>query len=131
LISSFVPRLPIDGGRRRSAPGISIRARCHEIVGDGLGLGCVEPRFGFANVTIESVAPVASSVLRLTLTDDSGKRQRGVVFGSERHPLSRQLRTMARRRCHLAARLRGPAHGGRSGIELLIDDAATDEPAAG
>ncbi len=117
-----VGRLDIDGVLNLSAVSPDL-ARIIDGCGP-FGTGNPEPRFGFANVMIEHVATVASGVHKLTLTDDSGKRQRAVVFGHERHPLARQLPELKQRRCHLAARLRGTASGARSAIELQIDDAA-------
>jgi single-stranded-DNA-specific exonuclease len=115
-------RLDIDGVLNLSAVSPEL-ARIIDGCGP-FGAGNPEPRFGFANVMIERVATVASGVHKLTLTDDSGKRQRAVVFGHDRHPLARQLPGLAQRRCHLAARLRGAASGARLAIELQIDDAA-------
>jgi single-stranded-DNA-specific exonuclease len=119
-------RLPIDG--LLSLPSITPElARVIDNCGP-FGSANPEPRFAFADVTIESVASVGTKVLRLLLADDGGKRQGGVVFGGARLPLVQQLQRLSRRRCHLAARLRLSSYGGRQRLELLVDDAAIPAP---
>ncbi|MDZ4134680.1 MAG: DHHA1 domain-containing protein, partial [Paracoccaceae bacterium] len=87
------------------------------------GAASPAPRFAFADQTI-AARRIGENHLRLTLGDDSGARLEAVAFGAFDGPLGPALETAGHQRFHLAGRLEINTWGGRSKVQLRLEDAA-------
>lgn len=81
------------------------------------------PRFAFADVAV-SARRIGDKHLRLTLGDGTSSRLEAVAFGAFDGPLGPALEQTGHRRVHLAGRLELNHWGGRSKVQLRLEDAA-------
>lgn len=81
------------------------------------------PRFAFADVAV-SARRMGDKHLRLTLGDGTSSRLEAVAFGAFDGPLGPALEQTGHRRVHLAGRLELNHWGGRSKVQLRLEDAA-------
>ncbi|NEX47783.1 single-stranded-DNA-specific exonuclease RecJ [Pseudotabrizicola algicola] len=91
------------------------------------GQGAPAPRFAFADI---GVAPrrIGEKHLKLVLSDGMGAQVEAMAFGAFDSPLGPALDGAGHRRFHLAGRLELNHWGGRTKVQLRLDDAA---PASG
>lgn len=87
------------------------------------GQGAPAPRFAFADMAV-SARRIGESHLRLTATGPDGARIEAVAFGAFDGPLGPALEQAGHRRFHLAGRLEINHWGGRSKVQLRLEDAA-------
>ncbi|HER26247.1 MAG TPA: hypothetical protein ENI69_03980 [Rhodospirillales bacterium] len=119
-----VRALHIDGGLKVAGASLSL-AQVLESVGP-YGAGNSEPRFAFASARIAFADAIGKdqSHLRLTITDESGKRLKAIAFGAVETDLGQALLHHGGAPFHIAGKLRINTWQGRSTPQLLIDDAA-------
>ena len=67
---------------------------------------------------------VGESHLRLSFGDGMGTRLEAIAFGAFDGPLGPALENPGHRRFHLAGRLELNSFGGRTRVQLRLDDAA-------
>lgn len=87
------------------------------------GAGAPAPRFAFANQPVTS-RRVGDSHLRLSFGDRGSPRIDAIAFGAFDGPLGPLLHDPGSRRFHLAGRLELNSYGGRTRVQLRLDDAA-------
>ena len=81
------------------------------------------PRFAFADIAV-SARRMGDKHLRLTLGDGTSSRLEAVAFGAFDGPLGPALEQTGHRRVHLAGRLELNHWGGRTKVQLRLEDAA-------
>ncbi len=87
------------------------------------GAAAPAPRFAFADVAV-SARRMGEAHLRLSVDDGAGARFDAVAFGAFDSPLGPTLETPGHRRFHLAGRLELNHWGGRTKVQLRLEDAA-------
>lgn len=87
------------------------------------GASAPAPRFAFADVAVQGKR-MGESHLRLTVSDSAGGRFEAVAFGAFDSPLGPALDNPGHRRFHLAGRLELNHWGGRTKVQLRLEDAA-------
>jgi single-stranded-DNA-specific exonuclease len=87
------------------------------------GASAPAPRFAFADVAV-SGRRMGDSHLRLSFGDGMGARLEAVAFGAFDGPLGPALENPGHRRFHLAGRLELNHWGGRTRVQLRLEDAA-------
>ncbi|WP_102109381.1 single-stranded-DNA-specific exonuclease RecJ [Oceaniglobus roseus] len=88
------------------------------------GMGAPAPRFAFPDVLIHQSRRVGESHLKLTFSDGMGPRLDAIAFGACDGPLAALLSTGQGQRFHLAGRLELNQWGGRTRVQLRLEDAA-------
>ncbi len=87
------------------------------------GAAAPAPRFAFADVAV-SARRMGEAHLRLSVDAGAGARFDAVAFGAFDSPLGPTLETPGHRRFHLAGRLELNHWGGRTKVQLRLEDAA-------
>ena len=87
------------------------------------GQSAPAPRFAFADVAVAS-RRIGDKHLRLSLSDGSGPQLEAMAFGAFDGPLGPALAEPGHRRFHLAGRLELNHWGGRTKVQLRLEDAA-------
>lgn len=87
------------------------------------GQSAPAPRFAFANVAI-SPRRIGDRHLKLTFGDGSGAQVEAMAFGAFDGPLGPALEQPGHRRFHLAGRLELNHWGGRTKVQVKLEDAA-------
>lgn len=87
------------------------------------GQGAPAPRFALAGMAVQA-RRMGETHLRLTARDPGGARIEALAFGAAEGPLGVLLQSPAHARFHLAGRLDRNDWGGRTRIELRLEDAA-------
>ncbi|MBK5946182.1 single-stranded-DNA-specific exonuclease RecJ [Rhodobacter veldkampii DSM 11550] len=88
------------------------------------GQGAPAPRFAFAAMEVTAPRRIGESHLRFSFGDGIGPRIDAVAFGAFDGPLGALLATPGAGRFHLAGRLEINTWGGRSKLQLRLEDAA-------
>ena len=88
------------------------------------GASAPAPRFAFADVAVQA-RRIGSAHLRLTFGDTGGARIDAVAFGAFDGPLGPALENAGHRRFHLAGRLELNTYGGRTKVQLRLEDASS------
>ena len=102
-------------------PSAATMALVEEIEAAGpFGAAAPAPRFGFADQAVQA-RRIGDSHLRLTFGDT---RLEAVAFGAFDGPLGPALLDAGHQRFHLAGRLEINTYGGRSKVQLRLEDAA-------
>jgi single-stranded-DNA-specific exonuclease len=87
------------------------------------GAAAPAPRFAFADQAV-SARRVGESHLRLSFGDGSGPKIDAIAFGAFDGPLGPALENAGHQRFHLAGRLELNSYGGRTRVQLRLEDAA-------
>ena len=87
------------------------------------GASAPAPRFAFADMAV-SARRMGEAHLRVSFGDGLGTKLEAVVFGAFQTPLGEALENAGHQRFHLAGRLEINTWGGRSKVQLRLDDAA-------
>jgi single-stranded-DNA-specific exonuclease len=87
------------------------------------GAGAPAPRFAFADQQV-GARRVGDSHLRISFGDGMGAKIDGIAFGAFDGPLGPMLDNPGAQRFHLAGRLEMNSFGGRSKVQLRLEDAA-------
>ncbi len=119
-----VRALRIDGAVKVAGADLAL-AQILEGVGP-YGAGNSEPRFAIASARIAHADAIGQDQthLRLTLTDDSGKKLKAIAFRAVETDMGQALLHHGGAPFHIAGKLRVNTWQGRSTPQLLIDDAA-------
>ena len=90
------------------------------------GSGNPEPRFVITNARVAYADPVGKdqSHLRLTFTDETGKRLNGIAFRAVDTDMGQALIKHGGAPFHIAGKIRINTWQGRSSAQILVDDAA-------
>lgn len=88
------------------------------------GQAAPSPRFAFASVAILNARRIGESHLRLSFGDGLGAKLDAIAFGAFDGPLGPALSAGGAGRFHLAGKLELDSWGGRSKVQLRLDDAA-------
>ncbi|THD84661.1 single-stranded-DNA-specific exonuclease RecJ [Aliigemmobacter aestuarii] len=87
------------------------------------GASAPAPRFAFAAQAV-SARRIGENHLRLSFGDGTGPKVEAVAFGAFDGPLGPALENAGHRRFHLAGRLELNTWGGRTRVQLRLEDAA-------
>jgi len=87
------------------------------------GASAPAPRFAFANMAV-SARPMGDGHLRLAFGDGMGEKREAVLFGAFQTPMGDALMAGGANRFHLAGRIEVNTWGGRSRVQLRLEDAA-------
>ena len=87
------------------------------------GAASPAPRFAFADCAVQS-RRIGDTHLRLTFGDGMGAKLEAVAFGAFDGPLGPALDNPGHQRFHLAGKLELNQYGGRTKVQLRLDDAA-------
>ena len=87
------------------------------------GASAPAPRFAFADCAVQS-RRIGDSHLRLTFGDGMGAKLEAVAFGAFDGPLGPALDNAGHQRFHLAGKLELNHFGGRTRVQLRLEDAA-------
>ncbi|NQV46174.1 MAG: single-stranded-DNA-specific exonuclease RecJ [Rhodospirillaceae bacterium] len=119
-----IPGLNIDAGIKVGGVTLEL-AEVLEQVGP-YGAGNPEPRFVITGASIAYADPVGrdQSHLKLTLTDDSGKRLNAIAFRAVESDMGQALLKHGGAPFHIAGKIRINTWQGRSSPQLIVDDAA-------
>ncbi|MHA1598426.1 MAG: single-stranded-DNA-specific exonuclease RecJ [Alphaproteobacteria bacterium] len=119
-----VPTMTIDGGIAVRGANLHL-AETLDSIGP-YGSGNPEPRFVIRSATIAHAAPVGhdQSHLRVSLTDESGKRLNGIAFGAVETPMGQALLNHGGAPFHIVGKIRVNTWQGRSSAQIVIEDAA-------
>jgi single-stranded-DNA-specific exonuclease len=102
-------------------PGAATQTLVEQIENAGpFGASAPAPRFAFADQSVQA-RRIGESHLRLTFGDN---RLEAVCFGAFDGPLGPALLDAGHQRFHLAGRLEINTYGGRSKVQLRLEDAA-------
>lgn len=115
-------RLKIDGLLSLGGANLDLLADLERA--GPFGAGNSEPVFAFADVRIVRADIVGSNHVRCILSTDDGARLKAIAFRAVDKPLGLALLTAKSEPLHIAGKLRRDDWGGRSGVQLFIEDAA-------
>lgn len=87
------------------------------------GAASPAPRFAFADVAVQA-RRIGESHLRLSFGDGMGAKLEAVAFGAFDGPLGPALENAGHQRFHLAGKLELNSYGGRTKVQLRLEDAA-------
>lgn len=87
------------------------------------GASATAPRFAFADMAV-TARPMGEGHLRLTFGDGMGAGREAVLFGAFQTPMGDALMAGGAGRFHLAGRVEVNTWGGRSRVQLRLEDAA-------
>jgi len=87
------------------------------------GASAPAPRFAFADMAV-TARRMGDAHLRLSFGDGLGAKLEAVAFGAFQTPLGAALENAGHQRFHLAGRLEINTFGGRSKVQLRLEDAA-------
>lgn len=87
------------------------------------GAASPAPRFAFADVAVQA-RRIGESHLRLSFGDGMGAKLEAVAFGAFDGPLGPALENPGHQRFHLAGKLELNSYGGRTRVQLRLEDAA-------
>ena len=105
-------------------PGAATPALVEQIEAAGpFGASAPAPRFAFADQSVSS-RRIGENHLRVTFGDQSGARLEAMVFGAFDGPLGPALSNAGHQRFHLAGRLELNSWGGKTKVQLRLEDAA-------
>ena len=88
------------------------------------GMAAPAPRFAFPDCTIHSARRVGEAHLKVSFSDGQGPRIDAICFGAFEGALGITLSELRGQRVHLAGRLEINQWGGRSRVQLRLEDAA-------
>jgi len=88
------------------------------------GASSPAPRFVFPEMRIAFAKKVGTSHLKLSFSDGTGPRLDAIAFGAFDNPIGEILMNHAGQRFHLAGRLELNHWGGRTQVQLRLEDAA-------
>ncbi|MFT7060442.1 MAG: single-stranded-DNA-specific exonuclease [Pseudorhodobacter sp.] len=87
------------------------------------GAGSPAPRFAFADQQVTG-RRIGESHLRITFGDGMGAKIEGIAFGAFDGPIGPMLENAGHNRFHLAGRLELNTFGGRTKVQLRLEDVA-------
>ncbi len=119
-----VPGLSIDGALKVAGANMHLVETLAKV--GPFGSGNPEPRFVVTNARIAYADPVGKdqSHLRLTFTDETGKRLNGIAFRAVETDMGQALIKHGGAPFHIAGKIRINTWQGRSSAQILVDDAA-------
>lgn len=115
-------RFKIDGLLSLSGANLELLADLERA--GPFGAGNSEPVFAFADVRIVRADIVGTNHVRCILSSDDGARLKAIAFRAVDKPLGLALLTAKAEPLHIAGKLRRDDWGGRTGVQLFIEDAA-------
>lgn len=117
------PRLMIDGVLSLGALNEDFYNNVHALA--PFGSGNYEPRFALLNCRVvhaDVVGDPAAGHVKVMLSDDAGRRVKGIAFRVAETPLGQAL--LARQTLHIVGRLSLNTWQGRNDVEIQIEDGA-------
>jgi single-stranded-DNA-specific exonuclease len=87
------------------------------------GASAPAPRFAFADATV-TTRRVGTSHLKISFGDSTGTKLEGIAFGAFDTDLGPTLENAGHQRFHLAGRLELNTWGGRTKVQIRLEDAA-------
>lgn len=88
------------------------------------GQAAPAPRFAFPGMIISDARKVGANHLRIRFGDTGGPQLEGIAFGAFDSALGPAIQSAGRRPVHLAGRIELNHFGGRTRVQLRLDDAA-------
>lgn len=105
-------------------PGAATLALVEQLEEAGpFGASSPAPRFAFADQAVQA-RRIGENHLRLSFGDGMGARLEAVAFGAFDGPLGPALDNAGHQRFHLAGKLELNTYGGRTKVQLRLEDAA-------
>lgn len=105
-------------------PGAATLALVEQLEEAGpFGASSPAPRFAFADQAVQT-RRIGENHLRLSFGDGMGARLEAVAFGAFDGPLGPALDNAGHQRFHLAGKLELNTYGGRTKVQLRLEDAA-------
>ncbi len=92
------------------------------------GMGAPAPRFAFPDMAIRHARRVGDSHLKVSFADGAGPVVDAIAFGAFDGPIGPALEAHGGARFHLAGRLELNDWGGRTRVQLRLEDAAPAHP---
>ena len=119
-----VPGHSIDGALKVAGANMDLVETLAKV--GPFGSGNPEPRFVITNATIAHADPVGQdqSHLRLSLTDETGRRLNAIAFRAVETDMGQALIHHGGAPFHVSGKIRINTWQGRSSAQLLVDDAA-------
>jgi single-stranded-DNA-specific exonuclease len=119
-----VPGHSIDGALKVAGANMDLVETLAKV--GPFGSGNPEPRFVITNTTIAHADPVGQdqSHLRLSLTDETGRRLNAIAFRAVETDMGQALIHHGGAPFHVSGKIRINTWQGRSSVQLLVDDAA-------
>jgi len=119
-----VPGHSIDGALKVAGANMDLVETLAKV--GPFGSGNPEPRFVITNATIAHADPVGQdqSHLRLSLTDETGRRLNAIAFRAVETDMGQALIHHGGAPFHISGKIRINTWQGRSSAQLLVDDAA-------
>jgi len=119
-----VPGLSMDGALKVAGANMDLVETLAKV--GPFGSGNAEPRFVITNARIAFADPVGhdQNHLRLSLTDETGKRLAGIAFRAVETDMGQALIHHGGAPFHVAGKIRINTWQGRSSAQILVDDAA-------
>jgi single-stranded-DNA-specific exonuclease len=119
-----VPGLHLDGALKVAGANMELVETLARV--GPFGSGNSEPRFVITNARIAFADPVGrdQNHLRLSLTDETGKRLSGIAFRAVDTDMGQALIHHGGAPFHIAGKIRINTWQGRSSAQILVDDAA-------
>jgi single-stranded-DNA-specific exonuclease len=119
-----VPGHSIDGALKVAGANMDLVETLAKV--GPFGSGNPEPRFVITNTTIAHADPVGQdqSHLRLSLTDETGRRLNAIAFRAVETDMGQALIHHGGAPFHVSGKIRINTWQGRSSAQLLVDDAA-------
>ena len=119
-----VPGHSIDGALKVAGANMDLVETLAKV--GPFGSGNPEPRFVIINTTIAHADPVGQdqSHLRLSLTDETGRRLNAIAFRAVETDMGQALIHPGGAPFHVSGKIRINTWQGRSSAQLLVDDAA-------
>jgi single-stranded-DNA-specific exonuclease len=119
-----IPGHSIDGALKVAGANMELVETLAKV--GPFGSGNPEPRFVITNARIAHADPVGhdQSHLRLTLTDETGKRLNAIAFRAVETDMGQALLKHGGAPFHVCGKIRINTWQGRSSAQLLVDDAA-------
>ena len=117
--------LRLDGLLMPSAASVELIEALEQV--GPFGQGAPAPRFAFPDLAVIDARRVGDSHLRLRLGTTGEAPIDAIAFGAFDTPLGAALETARARRFHVAGRLELNTFGGRTRVQLRLDDAAPVE----
>ncbi|MEH7829031.1 single-stranded-DNA-specific exonuclease RecJ [Gemmobacter denitrificans] len=106
------------------SPGAATLALVEQLEEAGpYGAAAPAPRFAFADCAVQA-RRIGENHLRLSFGDGMGAKLEAVAFGAFDGPLGPALEQAGHQRFHLAGKLEVNSYGGRTKVQLRLEDAA-------
>ena len=118
----IVPTLMLDGVMAAGGANVAMIEALEQL--QPFGAGNPEPRFALNAVRVQHAQVVGADHVRCTLAGADGSKVKAIAFRAAGEPLGDLLLGAHGGTIHAAGKLRVDNWQGRTGVQLILDDAA-------